>query len=436
MHQRSWRERTLVPVVTCLLGAALGVSSVSGDSPKDLSPYRNLSIFARALSHLELSYVDPIDQDALINGAIEGMAAALDPHTAYLPAERYQRLMEDTEGQYGGIGVEIMGRDGWLTVTNVFPKSPAAKAQLKPGDRVLSIDRVPARDMRMADALDRVRGPIGTTVELGILRIEDEKRSQLVKRLLRQAIEVDPVSYETHHGLAIIRVAAFTEHTAAQLQQHVQIAMANPEAKAIVLDLRGNAGGLLDQAARSADLFLNDGTIVSTRGRGGAVLANYKADGTAFALHRPLFIWVDAFTASAAEILAAALQDARIAVLIGHRTWGKGSVQNIVELPDGSALKVTVARYFTGRGRSIQAAGVTPDITLYAPPELPSERSLQRHLSSGQDLQAKPPHANAAWWNDRRLKQARAARPQCNKKGTDHQVCTSLIVDALQPEDS
>lgn len=435
MPRINWFQRLAVPALTCAVGVALGVSSASGSSPNH-SPFRNLSVFARALSHLELSYVDPVDQDALIDGAIEGMAASLDPHTAYLPAERYQRLLEDTEGKYGGIGVEIMARDGWLTVTNVFADSPAAHAGLQAGDRVLSIDEVPARDMRMTDALDRVRGPIGTSVDLAILRIDNSERMQLSKRVTRQAIKIDPVTLQIRDRLAVIRIAAFTEKAAEQLERHLKHTNEDNDIDAIVIDLRGNAGGLLDQAARAADLFVSRGTIVTTRGRGNVILASYKADQDFHEMKRPLFVWIDPFTASAAEILAAALQEQGVGLLVGHQTWGKGSVQNIVELPDGSALKVTVARYFSGRGRSIQAAGIAPDIELAEPDFSLSEQSLPRHLKQVSPLQTDASVESTVGWNKAHRQQAQKQQKNCKKKDVDHQACTRLIVDALRSEDS
>ncbi len=423
-------QRYLVPAVTCLIGAALGSSTALGNSPTH-SPYRNLSVFARALAHLELSYVDPVDQDALIEGAIEGMAGALDPHTAYLPAERYQRLMEDTEGQYGGIGVEILARDGWLTITSIFDGSPAATAGLKSGDRILSIDKIPARDMRMTDALDRVRGRIGTSVELGIVRVVDGDRKQLRKLVTRQAIQIDVVSVSKEQGVVIIRIAAFADKTAEHLEAALARAAADPQSEAVVIDLRGNAGGLLDQAARSADLLLSQGTIVTTRGRGGAVLANYRADSHRLTLNKPLFVWVDAFTASAAEILAAALQEGRVGLVIGHRTWGKGSVQNIIELPDGSALKVTVARYFSGSGRSIQALGIAPDIMLARPEDAPSERELPRHLEQGSRIKLEQAELHSPPWSKPRRRAALTQKANCKQQGIDHAACTRMILGAL-----
>ena len=424
-------QRYLVPAVTCLIGACFGVSSASGNSPTP-SPYRNLSVFARALAHLELSYVDAIDQDALIEGAIQGMAASLDPHSAYLPAERFERLMEDTEGEYGGVGVEILARDGWLTVTTVFDGSPAADAGLTTGDRILSIDGIAARDMRMTDALDRVRGRVGTSVELSILRNHEGTRTRLTKRMTRQIININVVTNTVKDGIYMIRVAAFAEQTSEKLEAALEEAKKDVGSHAIVIDLRGNAGGLLDQAARSADLLLSKGTIVSTRGRGDVVLARYQADPHQVLLQKPIFVWVDSFTASAAEILAAALQEGHVALLIGHQTWGKGSVQNIVELPNGSALKITVARYFTGKGRSIQASGIKPDISLATLKGTPSERVLERHLLQGSGLKSEAPQSRGTTWTDAARRQAYSQNEACRAEGVDHAACTQKILDVLK----
>lgn len=352
------------------VGATLAIELVLGAAPTladDPSPYANLATFARVLSHIEASHVEPPDQDALVYGAIRGMVETLDPHTAFLDPSEYRQLVSDTEGQFAGIGVEIDVRDGWMIVHAVMPGGPAAGAGLMPGDRFLTIDGVGARDMRMSDAIRRMRGEPGTDV---LVRLRREGTEAAVEaRITRAVIHVDAVEARVLPDRVVyVRLRAFQETTTAELRAALDRAIVETRdaggVAGVLLDLRGNPGGLLDEAVRVSDEFLSDGVIVSTRGRGGTVLYEQRARGAGTRPDWPMLVLVDSYSASAAEIVAGALQDHHRAVIAGTRTWGKGSVQNLVELPDGSALKLTVARYYTPSGASIQARGIEPDVRI------------------------------------------------------------------------
>lgn len=359
----------LAALLTLGLGALLGGLTVPAlAEPEVASPFRNLGIFARALAHLEAGYVDEVDQDALIQGAIRGMAASLDPHTMYLDPDEYRTLSDDTEGRFAGIGVEISVRDGWLEVLSVFEGGPADRAGILPGDRFLTLEGHPARDVRIQDAVRLMRGPPGTEVRVAIRR--DGRDEGLELTLVRAYVEVSPVEAQLLPDRILhLRVRAFQANTTSTLRAAIDAALVEVGSvglAGVMLDLRNNPGGLLREAVLLSDEFLSEGTIVSTRGRDGRVLQSSEAHARGTRPAWPMVVLVNGFSASAAEIVAGALQDHRRALVVGTTTFGKGSVQNLVELPDGGALKMTIARYFTPSGRSIQASGIIPDVEVPA----------------------------------------------------------------------
>jgi len=352
-------------------GVWLGALGVAHATPEQESPYPNLGVFARALVHVETSYVEDVDQDTLVYGAIRGMVATLDPHSAFLDPDEVRLLESDTDGRFAGVGVEISVRDGWLTVLGVFPGGPAAAAGVKPGDRFLRIEGRGARDMRMDDAVRVMRGEPGTRVHVAIRREGEE--SDLELDLTRAIIDVPPVDARLlPGGILYVSIASFQSNTAdeldAALDAGVRQARASGGVRGLMLDLRNNPGGLVDQAVRVCDEFLSSGVIVSTRARGGRLLSESRASLLGTRPDWPMVVLVNELSASAAEIVAGALHDQHRATLVGDRTFGKGSVQNIIDLPDGSALKLTIARYYTPSGGSIQARGIEPDVS--APQDL------------------------------------------------------------------
>lgn len=396
MNNSVWRFLALAAAFAGGAVFAQGAAAV----PERASPYRNLGVFARALAHIEMSYVEEIDQDSLIYGAIRGMVGTLDPHSSFMDPEEYRILTSDTEGRFGGIGVEIGVEDGWLTILSVFEEGPAARVGLRPGDRFLVIDGRDARDMRMEEAVRRMRGEPGTRVAVRIRRRDTQRAIdvELTREIIRvRAVEARVLS----DRIVYVRVKAFQETTTRELRQALDAAAAQTRAqggvRGVLIDMRDNAGGLLDEAVLMSDEFLSSGAIVSTRGRGGQVLSEARANAAGTRPDWPIVVLVNGYTASAAEIVAGALHDHGRAVVVGTRTFGKGSVQNIIELPDGSALKLTVARYYTPSGRSIQAHGIEPDMVVeqLSPEELRQaqdrreqirEESLPGHLRSDTQL--------------------------------------------------
>ncbi len=377
-----FRIIALVVAITVVAAVAL---ELTADARR--SPFKPLTIFARALAYIEMSYVEPVDQQQLVYGAIRGMVDALDPHTTFLDPEEFRILESDTEGRFAGIGVEVAMRDGWLTILSVFEGGPAAKAGLLPGDRFIAIEQEDARDIRLFEAVRKMRGKPGTIVHVSIRRASSSKT--LEKALTRAFIDVDPVdSRLLPDRVQYLQLKAFQETAAEEVRKAIDQAVLATRGKGglrgLLIDLRDNGGGLLGQAVLVSDEFLSGNVIVSTRGRDGKLLREFRANKRATRPRWPLVVLVNERTASASEIVAGALSDHKRATLVGVRTFGKGSVQEVIELPDGSALKLTIARYYTPKGRSIQAQGIEPDIVVEQPAgngPVIREESLDGHLA-------------------------------------------------------
>jgi carboxyl-terminal processing protease len=398
-RQKSSRKPVRLAIVGIL--ALVFVAAMASEAPARRSPFEPLAIFARALAYIELSYVEPVDQESLVYGAIRGLADSLDPHSVFLDPEEYEILKSDAEGRFAGVGVEVLSRDGWLTILSVFEGGPAAKAGLQPGDRFLSIDGEEARDVRLYDAVRRIRGEPGTTVEVTVRRAGQEKA--LERTLTRAFIDIDPIEAQLlDDGIVYVRIKAFQDGTARLFSHALDEAVMKRRRRGgvtgLLLDLRDNGGGLLHEAVWVSDELLASGVIVSTRGRGGVKISEYSARRAGTRPKWAIVVLINENTASASEIVAGALRDHRRAVLVGVRSFGKGSVQNVFELPGGSALKLTTYRYYTPSGRSIQAEGITPDLVAEQPraegdPEPIREEELERHLVAqpkGAEVQQAP----------------------------------------------
>ena len=358
-------KNTFAVALAISAGAAFASGAASA-LPKKYSPYHKLNIFTRVLSYVENNYIEDVEQDKLVYGAIKGMMGTLDPHSSFMDPAQYREMKAETSGQFGGVGFEVEMRDGLLTVMSAIEGTPAAKAGLTTGDVLLKIDEVSTRGMVMDEAVARMHGKKATPVKLLIGRKGwAEPRSFT---LLRDEIHVENVTWKMlEPGYGQVRIKQFAENTERDLAAALdQIDRASPGGKTrgLVLDLRGNPGGLLDEAVRVADLFLDAGLIVKTEGKGGRVIEEEKAHVHGTRLGYPIICLVNGGSASAWEIVAGALQDHNRAVIMGTQTFGKGSVQTVIELDDGSALKLTIARYYTPNGRSIQEHGITPDVVV------------------------------------------------------------------------
>ena len=406
--------------VVALAVGAFGAGSLSGRGahadPPSASPYRRLGVLSEVLAHVENSYVDPVSEDRLLDGAIRGMVGALDPHSSYLNREEYALLQSDTSGDFGGVGVEIDARGEYLMVVAPIATSPAERAGVRAGDEIVSIEGRDARGMSVDEAVRRMRGAAGTRVRVVLRRrgAADPIRLELV----REVVHVTSVDAELlPERIGYVNLKSFQDHASWELQLAIErlTTEAGGSLRGLVLDLRNNPGGLLDEGISVTDEFLREGLIVTTRGRNGAAQDEARAQGPGTLPNFPMVVLVNEYTASAAEIVAGALQDHRRATLVGVRTFGKGSVQTVIDLSDGGALKVTIARYFTPSGRSIQAQGIAPDVQVEQVdlPDEPEEgsssapereRDLEQHLPHRESGDAAPPPVPGSEMRDLQLR--------------------------------
>ncbi|MCC6750007.1 MAG: S41 family peptidase [Deltaproteobacteria bacterium] len=371
-------------VAMLLLGAASAL-------PRSYSPYRKLNLFARVLTYVENNYVEHVDDSKLVHGAIKGMLESLDPHSVFMPPDQYRQMKSETQGEFGGLGVEVEVRDGWLTVISPLEGTPAHRGGMQSGDQILEIDGKSSRDLRMEEAVRSMRGARGTRIRLKLRRGAKTFELSLVRDLIRV---VSVTSKLLAPGVGYVRIKSFQERTDAYLRSAVEELQKKGKLRGLVLDLRNNPGGLLDQAIKVADLFLPGGIIVKTTGKGGRMVEVERAQKKGTLENFPVVCLVNGGSASASEIVAGALQDHKRAAVLGTRTFGKGSVQTIIDLEDGSGLKLTVARYYTPAGRSIQEHGIEPDILVQ--PSAPvvrtervtRERDLRGHLRNEQARKA------------------------------------------------
>ncbi len=359
-------------------------------------PVHALRNFARVLTLIRQNYVSTTDNKTLIKHAIEGMVDSLDPHSAWLTGERLTHLETITNGHFGGLGIRITQQDGHIRIITPLDDTPAGKANIQPGDIILAIDDQPIRGKNLQDVVELLRGSVGSKVQLTLDRSGQDAPIDVT--LTRATIELKSVK---HHMLApgygYLRITQFQDNTAKAVKAALTKLSQHQPFYGLVLDLRNNPGGVLRAAVQTADYFLNDGLIVYTQGRDAASRVNFSATPGDMLHGLPLVVLVNAGTASAAEIVSGALQDQHRAVIAGQRTFGKGSVQSVVPLDDKHALKLTIARYYTPSGRSIQAEGIQPDINLDAAivklqPDNNSlrEADLPNHLANRQTPTAHP----------------------------------------------
>jgi carboxyl-terminal processing protease len=353
----------------------------------DVNTYRELDQFMNVFERVRAEYVDKVDDKTLIKGAIDGMLSSLDPHSSYLDARDFQNLKTQTDGSYGGLGLSVSMEDGAVKVIAPTEDTPAARAGMKAGDYITHIDGKLLYGGTLDDAVDQMRGRPGTQIKLTVVRPGRDKPFDVT--LTREIITIKPVKWEVKNHIGIININAFSKATGEGVRTAIAaIDKANGGLPlGYVVDLRSNPGGLLDQAIEVSDAFLDHGEIVSQRGRGKDDIERYYARPGDNAHGLPVIVLVDAGSASAAEIVAGALQDQRRAIVMGERSFGKGSVQTLLQLTDDSALRLTTARYYTPSGRSVQEGGIAPDVPVpqlsdpdyKARPKL-READLRRHL--------------------------------------------------------
>ena len=378
---RAWLRTSLLALAAFAGGA--GVSELAHATSERQNPYHLMEQLGRVLVAIEDDYVDPVDRARLIEGGIKGMVAELDPHSSYLSPEDYVIFQGDLEGRFGGVGVEVDFEGDFVTVIAPIEGSPAHKAGVKSGDRIVAIDNMVVRGQSPADLVRAMRGDPGTKVILSIRRDGVERLLTFV--LVRREIKVASVASKLlKNKLGYLRIKTFQSATHTELLEHIARLRngAGGELAGVVLDLRNNPGGSVDEAEAVADEFLPGGVIYTTRRRG-RVVDEARATPAGALRRHPTVVLVNEFSASASELVAAALRDNHRATIVGAPTFGKGSVQMIADLPGGAGLRLTTLRYYTPSGQAIQAEGVKPDIVVGAAPSdfgIVRERNLENHL--------------------------------------------------------
>ncbi len=399
---RSAVRNVLILCLGMTLGAALVIESdvfADRDSVVDQAlPLEELRTFTEVFAKIKDDYVEPVRDRDLLENAVRGMLAGLDPHSTYLDSDAYRELQLGTTGEFGGLGIEVSMEGGFVKVISPIDDTPAQRAGVQAGDLIIRIDDTPVKGLSLGDAVKRMRGKPGTTIVLTIVREGQEKPLRLT--LTRAVIEVKSVkSRLLDKGYGYVRITQFQNNTSTDLRKAIGELREKSGGKleGLVLDLRNNPGGVLSEAVSVSDTFLTGGLIVYTKGRIDEAQLKFKASPPDWLKGAPLVVLINGGSASASEIVAGALQDQRRAVIMGTKSFGKGSVQTIFPMASGSALKLTTALYYTPAGRSIQAEGISPDIEVRpvkvaeAQPEneVIKEKDLARHLENGSGAKQK-----------------------------------------------
>ena len=358
-------KRRLLVLAAMILGAFSALFLIAPLTTKAQSnneeTYRQLTLFGDVFQRVREDYVEEVSDQDLVEAAINGMLTSLDPHSAYLPDDNFQKMQVQTRGKFGGLGIEVTMENGFVKVVSPIDDTPADKAGILPEDLIISVDGESIVGLTLNDAVEKLRGPIGSNVKISVQRAQDEP---FEVNIIRDEIKIRSVRSRLYETIGYIRITTFSEQTSPGLQK----AMDDLQAETVegltglVLDLRNNPGGLLSEAIRVSDAFLEKGEIVSTRGRGKNDIQHAYARPGDISDGLPLVVLINSGSASASEIVAGALKDHRRAVVMGTRSFGKGSVQTITPMPGHGAMRLTTALYFTPSGVSIQAKGISPDI--------------------------------------------------------------------------
>src|SRR4051812_28762969 len=407
-------------------------------SSGDTNTYEQLNLFGEVFERIRSSYVEPVKDDALVESAINGMLSGLDPHSSYMNAKDYGDMQIQTKGEFGGLGIEVTMQDGLIKVVSPMDDTPAAKAGMEPNDLISHIDGDPVLGLSLNQAVDKMRGEIGSSITLTVIRGNQDPFDVTMKRAV---ITLKSVRWELEpNNIGYVRITSFSEQTDSGLKSAIAAIKTATKGNlsGLVLDLRNNPGGLLDQAIAVSDDFLDKGEIVSTRGRNPDDGQRWNAETGDLLDGKPVIVLINGGSASASEIVSGALQDHHRAILMGTKSFGKGSVQSIIPIPNHGAIRLTTARYYTPSGRSIQAKGIDPDIQV-EPAKIETVDDAARHeadlpgalLNKGGTDQAPengnnsqtPPPANGTQPGSQN--QTAPAQPQADQNGTNPKATTT-----------
>ncbi|ETX27619.1 S41 family peptidase [Roseivivax isoporae] len=353
------------------------------ESEKTVSIYEQLDLFGDIFERIRAQYVEDVEEDELIEAAINGMLTSLDPHSSYLSPDDAQAMRVQTRGEFGGLGIEVTQEEGFVKVVSPIDGTPAAEAGIEAGDFITHVDGESVLGLTLDEAVDLMRGPVGSEIVITVVREGEDEPFDI--EIVRDTITLTAVRARTQGDSVVLRITTFNDQTypnlEAGLQEQVEAAGGMDNVNGIVLDLRNNPGGLLNQAIKVSDAFLDAGEIVSTRGRNPADGDRYNATEGDLVEGKPIVVLINGGSASASEIVAGALQDHRRAIVVGTKSFGKGSVQTVMPLRGDGAMRLTTARYYTPSGRSIQALGVSPDIIVAQPSRDPVDEEAQENAS-------------------------------------------------------
>jgi len=354
-------RQSMAAALVVLFSLALPLTAATESRRSDT--YRQLDLFGTVFERVRASYVTKVSDEKLVSGAINGMLSRLDPHSSYMDAKTFREMQVQTRGQFGGLGIEVTMEKGLIKVVSPIDETPASRAGVQPGDLITHIDGKAVLGLSLSEAVERMRGKVGTKIRITVRRTGV---APLQITITRAIIRIRTVRSRLEGNIGYIRITSFNERAASGTKAAMEKFKKERGSKlaGIVLDLRNNPGGLLDQSIAVSDIFLGKGEIVSTRGRIADSAQRFNARSGDMATGLPIVVLINGGSASASEIVAGALQDHRRAIVLGTRSFGKGSVQTIIPLSQGSAMRLTTARYYTPSGRSIQAKGITPDIVV------------------------------------------------------------------------
>ena len=426
--KQSLRRLSVTAVTACVMALCLNSAWCATAKPatppptEGQLPLDDLRTFSRVLEQIKATYVEDVDDKTLLENAIRGMLSELDPHSAYLDEKDFGDLQSMTSGEFGGLGIEVSMEDGFVKVVTPIDDTPASRAGIQAGDIIIKLGDKSVQGMSLDEAVGMMRGKSGEALKLTILRKNVEQPIEL--KLVRDAIKVRSVKQKIlEPGYGYVRIAQFQTNTADDLHKAIDALTKEKNTQGLVLDLRNNPGGLLESAVEVSDTFLNKGLIVYTKGRAANSNLRYNAEAGDMLNGAPIVILVNDGTASAAEIVAGALQDNHRAIILGTNSFGKGSVQTVIPITETKAIKLTTALYYTPNGRSIQAEGIKPDIvderatvTSMQPALRAAESDLNKHLDNGNTPDKKKkgkkaddsdnPKPDEDWKNDNQLHDA------------------------------
>ncbi len=403
---------------------------IADEASRKKSTYEQLDLFGNIFERIRSQYVEPVDESKLIEAAINGMLTSLDPHSSYLPPRAFKDMQVQTRGEFGGLGIEVTQQDGYVKVVSPIDGTPAAEAGVKPGDLIIKVDGKSVQGLTLNEAVDLMRGPVGSEIVITIVRKGVDKPFDI--SIIRDTIKIKATKAKLEDGAIILRISSFTDQTYPNLKEGLNKMLKKAggidKINGIVLDLRNNPGGLLKQAILVADAFLDKGEIVSTRGRNPQDTERFNARPGDLAKGKPIVVLINGGSASASEIVSGALKDHHRAVIVGTKSFGKGSVQTIIPLQGNGAMRLTTARYYTPSGRSIQNLGILPDIIVeYRPPAKDKADENKPRFRSEADLRGALKNDSLTEEEKKQIEKERKAREEAAKKRAgDNQLAYAI----------